>query len=141
MGGVVVMIIMIAATKGVAKWMAAMQKKVMKAKDERVEINSEVLSNIKVIKLQAWEESFQSKILKFRATELEQLWTYYVGSAATAMLWNATPVAVAVATFAAYVLSGNELEVASALTALALFDILRFPLFMLPQSKFAFLSQ
>ena len=135
------MIIMIPATKAVAKWMAGMQKKVMKAKDERVEINSEVLSNIKVIKLQAWEESFQSKILKFRATELEQLWTYYVGSAATAMLWNATPVAVAVATFAAYVLSGNELEVASALTALALFDILRFPLFMLPQSKFAFLSQ
>jgi hypothetical protein len=32
-------------------------------------------------------------------------------------------------------LAGNELEVASALTALALFEILRFPLFMLPQGK------
>ncbi|CAB9522599.1 Multiple drug resistance-associated protein-like transporter 1 [Seminavis robusta] len=133
LGGVVVMIIMMPVTKTVAQWMGRRQKRVMKAKDERVEINSEVMSNIKVIKLQAWEESFQNKILRFRATEMSELWTYYVGSAASAMLWNSTPVAVAVATFAAYVLSGNELEVASALTALALFDILRFPLFMLPQ--------
>ena len=131
-----VMIIMIPATKSVAQWMAGMQKKVMKAKDERVEINGEVLSNIKVIKLQAWEESFQEKILKYRAVELAQLWIYYVGSAASSMLWSATPIAVAVTTFAVYVLSGNLLDVATALTALALFDILRFPLFMLPQSKY-----
>ena len=38
-----------------------------------------------------------------------------------------------VATFAAYTLLGNQLHVASALTALSLFDVLRFPLFMLPQ--------
>jgi hypothetical protein len=56
-----------------------------------------------------------------------------VGVCISTMLWSATPLIVALATFAAYVLSGNELDVASALTALALFDILRFPLFMLPQ--------
>lgn len=130
------MIIMMPVTKSVAQWMAGMQKKVMKAKDERVEINGEVLSNIKVIKLQAWEESFQDKILKYRAAELAQLWIYYIGSAASSMLWSATPIAVAVTTFAVYVQSGNLLDVATALTALALFDILRFPLFMLPQSEY-----
>jgi ATP-binding cassette subfamily C (CFTR/MRP) protein 1 len=134
-GGVVIMIVMMPITKSVAQWMGRMQKRVMQAKDQRVEINSEVLTNIKILKLQAWEESFQSKILTYRSKELDQLWTYYVGSAASTMLWNATPVAVAVATFAVYVWSGHELEVASALTSLALFDILRFPLFMLPQSK------
>jgi ABC-type multidrug transport system fused ATPase/permease subunit len=122
LSGVVVMIVMMPVTKWVARWMGRRQKLVMKAKDDRVEINSEVLSNMKVIKLQAWEESFQAKIMRFRETELAELWTYYVGSAASAMLWNATPVAVAVATFAAYVLSGKALEVASALTALALFE-------------------
>lgn len=129
------MIVMMPVTKYVAEWMGRRQKAVMQAKDARVEINSEVLSNIKVIKLQAWEESFQTKINHYRQKELDQLWTYYVGSAASAMLWNATPVFVAVATFAVYVWSGHALEVASALTSLALFDILRFPLFMLPQSK------
>ena len=49
------------------------------------------------------------------------------------MLWNAVPLLVALSTFAAYTLSGHTLDVASALTSLSLFEILRFPLFMLPQ--------
>ena len=138
LGGVAVMIVMMPATKFVAKWMGRQQKQVMKAKDERVEINSEVLTHIKGIKTQAWEESFQSRILRYRQAELDQMKRYYIGNAASTMLWNGTPVAVAVATFSAYVLSGHQLEVASALTSLALFDILRFPLFMLPQSEFFF---
>jgi ATP-binding cassette subfamily C (CFTR/MRP) protein 1 len=48
-------------------------------------------------------------------------------------LYSSTPLLVALATFAAYTLSGHDLDVAEALTALSLFDILRFPLFMLPQ--------
>jgi len=133
LGGVVVMLIMMPVTKYVANWMGTLQKQVMKAKDQRVEINSEVMSNMKIIKTQAWEESFQAKILTFREAELAQIWEYYLANAASMMLWGATPVVVAVATFAAYVLSGNKLEVASALTSLTLFDILRFPLFMLPE--------
>jgi len=68
-----------------------------------------------------------------RDFELKQLLRYVVGNSVSIMLWGVTPLAVALATFATYVLSGNQLDVASALTALALFDILRFPLFMLPQ--------
>lgn len=109
----------------------------MKAKDARVELNSEVLAGMKVIKFQAWEESFQKRIMDLRQAELRQLFRYYVASSFSRMLWVFTPLAVALATFAAYVWSGHVLDVASALTALALFDILRFPLFMLPQSKFS----
>eukprot|EP00957_Ditylum_brightwellii_P198916 15161739-Ditylum_brightwellii.AAC.1 len=42
------------------------------------------------------------------------------------------PLLVALATFATYTLTGHNLDVASALTALALFEILRFPMNMLP---------
>jgi len=48
-------------------------------------------------------------------------------------LYSSTPLLVALATFAAYTISGHTLDVAEALTALSLFDVLRFPLFMLPQ--------
>jgi hypothetical protein len=47
--------------------------------------------------------------------------------------YSSAPLIVAVATFAAYILGGNTLDVATALTALALFDIIRFPMFMFPQ--------
>ena len=133
LGGVVVMLTMMPVTKVVAQWLSGIQKKLMKAKDARVEVNSEILGSMKVIKLQAWEESFQSRLVTLREVELKQLWHYVLAQALSIMMWSTTPLAVALATFAAYILSGHELDVASALTALALFDILRFPLFMLPQ--------
>jgi len=126
---------MVPVTKFVAQWMGSMQQKLMQAKDARVEINSEVLSGIKVIKLQAWEDSFQSRILDLREVELRNLLRYFVGTSFSGLMWTFTPLAVALATFAAYVWSGHVLDVASALTALALFDILQFPLVMLPQGN------
>lgn len=120
-------------TKAVSKYMGNMQRALMTAKDKRVEVNCEVLASMKVIKLQAWEESFENRILALRELELKQLWRYVLCNSLSIMLWSATPLAVALATLSAYIWSGHKLEVASALTALALFDILRFPLFMLPQ--------
>ena len=132
LAGVAVIVLSIPLTAVVAGWMGRLQKKLMKAKDERIEINNEVISNVKVVKLQAWEEPFQERIESLRSAELYRLLIYVLGRASSFLLWNAVPLLIALATFAAYVLSGNALEVASALTALALFDIMRFPLFMLP---------
>ena len=57
LGGVVVIVIMMPVTKTVAKWMGSLQKRLMKAKDQRVEVNSEVLSSMKITKLHAWEQT------------------------------------------------------------------------------------
>jgi ABC-type multidrug transport system fused ATPase/permease subunit len=51
---------------------------------------------------------------------------------ASGMVYTALPLAVGISTFSLYVALGNELDVATALTSLALFEILRFPLFILP---------
>lgn len=133
LGGVAVILFMLPVTRYVAKIMGGLQKKLMVAKDARIELNSEVLGGMKIIKLQAWEESFSDRISSLREAELSQLMWYYVVSALSGMLWTFTPMAVALATFAAYIWSGHTLDVASALTALALFNILRFPLTMLPR--------
>lgn len=113
--------------------MGRLQKGVMKSKDGRVDVNSEVLGSMKVVKLQAWEEPFIERITNLRDTELKHLLQYIIANCLSIMLWSAVPLTVSLATFAAYVLSGNNLDVATALTSVALFDILRFPLFMLPQ--------
>jgi len=133
LGGVAVIIVMIPVTRAVAEWIGSLQKKLMKARDKRVELNSEILGSMKVVKLQAWEESFQDRILALRSSELADLYDYLVASCISTIIWSSAPLAVALATFTTYTLSGHDLDVASALTALALFDILRFPLFMLPQ--------
>lgn len=63
-----------------------------------------------------------------------QLRQYFIVSAMSVSMYSSTPLLVSLATFGAYTMIGqHHLDVAQALTALALFDILRFPLFMLPQ--------
>jgi ABC-type multidrug transport system fused ATPase/permease subunit len=128
-----VICIMMPVTKTVAKWMGRLQRELMVSKDRRVEVNSEVLGAMKVVKLQAWEVPFTERIMNLRGSELQRLLSYIVAQSFSFMLWSAVPLAVAVSTFAAYVVSGHNLDVSTALTSLALFDILRFPLFMLPQ--------
>ena len=133
LGGVFVIMVTIPFTKYIAQFMGKLQKNLMQAKDQRVDLNSEVLSNMKVIKFQAWEEAFLKRINALRDGELAKLLEYLIGFTLSRMMWSFTPLMVAIATFAVYVWSGNDLDVATALTSLALFSILRFPLFMLPQ--------
>jgi ABC-type multidrug transport system fused ATPase/permease subunit len=128
-----VICVMMPVTKTVAKWMGGLQRELMVSKDRRVEVNSEVLGAMKVVKLQAWEVPFTERIMNLRGIELQRLVRYIVAQSLSFMLWSAVPLTVAVSTFAAYVVSGHSLDVSTALTSLALFDILRFPLFMLPQ--------
>ena len=133
LGGFAVILLIIPLTKIVAQWMGEKQKHLMVAKDGRVEINNEVLGSMKVIKIQAWEEPFQKKIEDLRNKELHELMAYFVAKAISTLIYASVPLLVSLATFSIYVLLGNTLEVSSALTALALFEILRFPLFMFPQ--------
>mmetsp|Transcript_32353 Transcript_32353/g.47555 ORF Transcript_32353/g.47555 Transcript_32353/m.47555 type:complete len:930 (+) Transcript_32353:22-2811(+) len=132
LGGVAVIVIAIPINKIIVVHMTRLQKVLMKCRDERVEVNSEVLNGIKVIKLQAWEESYTKKILHLRNTELKQLSRYIIANAIQTMAWTAVRLLVALASFAVYTMLGNTLDVANALTALALFDILRYPLSKLP---------
>uniref|UniRef100_A0A7S4AQQ3 P-loop containing nucleoside triphosphate hydrolase protein n=2 Tax=Pseudo-nitzschia australis TaxID=44445 RepID=A0A7S4AQQ3_9STRA len=133
LAGLAVICIMIPVTKTIAKIMGRLQKKLMISKDERVDVNSEVLGAMKVVKLQAWEGPFIDRIMNLRDKELQDLQTYVYANCLSLMLWGAVPVSVSLATFACYVFLGNNLDVATALTSVALFEILRFPLFMLPQ--------
>jgi ATP-binding cassette subfamily C (CFTR/MRP) protein 1 len=133
LAGVAVILASIPLTGITARWMGKLQKKVMKRKDDRIQVNQETLTNMKVVKLQAWEGPFGEKVTHLRKRELNQLLHYFLARSCTQLLWGAVPLMIAVATFAAYVvIAGQALDVATALTALALFQILRFPLFMLP---------
>jgi len=71
LGGVAVIIIMMPVTKKIATIVGKIQKEMMKVKDERLKVNNEALSGAKVIKLQAWEKSFEEKIIRLRTKELD----------------------------------------------------------------------
>ena len=70
------MIIMIPFTKWISKKLAGIQRELMKVKDKRIHVSSEVLEGIKLIKLQAWEHAFLERISGIRCSELSILRKY-----------------------------------------------------------------
>ena len=72
-------------------------------RDQRVKLTSEILSSIRVIKYQAWEAEFQSRISAVRTRELETYRVYVFAAAIGGSIYTALPLLVAVVTFATYV--------------------------------------
>ena len=106
----------------------------MKQKDIRVKKMNELLSGMKILKLYAWEASFMQEVVNIRNAELGILLNIGYLSAFISFFWTCAPFVVSLVTFAVYVLSdeNNVLDAEKAFTSLALFNILRFPLSMLP---------
>ena len=125
-------------------------------KDSRIKLVNEILNGIRVriiinlsvsesfllaffqvIKLYAWEIPFQRLVMKNRKAELHQLKKSAYLSAGASFTWTCAPFLVSLITFATYSLMHkddpeNQLTPERAFVALSLFNILRFPLAMLP---------
>ena len=132
LAGVAVIIITTPVTGKVSSYLKSLQRDISKLRDERIKLTNEVLSGMKTIKFQAWERQYIIRLGEVRDRELALFRKYTVTQAFNGALYNSLPLLVAAVTFIAYVATGHELGVATALTSLALFDILRFPLVMLP---------
>ncbi|XP_033224446.1 multidrug resistance-associated protein 1 isoform X4 [Belonocnema kinseyi] len=134
LSGLAVMIILIPVNALIAGKVRHLQIKQMKNKDERVKLMNEVLSGIKVLKLYAWEPSFEEQILKIRNKEIKVLKEAAYLNAGTSFIWSCAPFLVSLVSFATFVLidEKNVLDSSTAFVSLTLFNILRFPLSMLP---------
>ncbi|XP_017115600.1 multidrug resistance-associated protein 1 isoform X6 [Drosophila elegans] len=134
LAGLAVMIILIPVNGVIASRIKTYQIRQMKYKDERVKLMNEVLSGIKVLKLYAWEPSFEKQVLDIRDKEIATLRSTAYLNAGTSFLWSCAPFLVSLVTFATYVLidKNNVLDATKTFVSLSLFNILRFPLTMLP---------
>ncbi|XP_026203748.1 multidrug resistance-associated protein 1 isoform X1 [Anabas testudineus] len=134
LAGVAVMILLVPVNAVIAMKTKSYQVAQMKSKDNRIKLMNEMLNGIKVLKLYAWELAFKDKVAGIRESELQVLKkAAYLGAVST-FTWVCAPFLVALSTFAVYVLvdEHNVLDAEKAFVSLALFNILRFPLNMLP---------
>ncbi|XP_055295955.1 multidrug resistance-associated protein 1 isoform X2 [Sitodiplosis mosellana] len=134
LAGLAVMIILIPVNGVIANKIKSLQIRQMKNKDERVKLMNEILSGIKVLKLYAWEPSFEEQVQKIREKEIKVLKEAAYLNAGTSFIWSCAPFLVSLVTFIAYVYSGDDhiLTAERAFVCLTLFDIIRMPLAMLP---------
>lgn len=69
-----------------------------------------------------------------RERELKQLRKYQILNIVSSAMWATAPILTALATFAVYSAAYGELTPATAFTAVSLFNVLRFPLTMFPNT-------
>uniref|UniRef100_A0A671YCI8 Multidrug resistance-associated protein 1 n=1 Tax=Sparus aurata TaxID=8175 RepID=A0A671YCI8_SPAAU len=134
LAGVAVMVLMVPVNAVIAMKTKTYQVAQMKSKDNRIKLMNEMLNGIKVLKLYAWELAFKDKVSEIRESELRVLKKAAYLAAVSTFTWVCAPFLVALSTFTVYVLidEHNVLDAQKAFVSLALFNILRFPLNMLP---------
>ena len=130
--GFVVLLLLLPLNVYVSTKEKFIHSKIMVHKDSRSKLMNEILAGIKILKVYAWEESFIAKVMGYRKKELTQLKNAMYLRAGHAFIVTLAPMFVSCATFALYVLTGNELTAEKAFVALALFNIIRFPVVMMP---------
>lgn len=125
-------LVIILVTYPFSFWMATKLKELqidqMKMKDERVKSINEILGGMKVLKLYAWEPSFEKLILSIRKAEMRIIKKIALYNAGTYFIWSFVPFIVTMVSLITYVLFGGTLTPETTFVSLALFNILRFPM-------------
>lgn len=133
--GVFIMIFMIPLNAVIARYQKRLQKTQMKFKDARSRLVSEILNNMKSLKLYGWEMPYMKKLNYVRNDqELNNLKRMGVFGAVSMSSWSLAPFLVSCSTFGIFVLSNRDRSLLTDIVfpALSLFNLLSFPLAVVP---------
>ncbi|CAG5136574.1 unnamed protein product, partial [Candidula unifasciata] len=132
--GLAVMLMAVPANTIIGVFLKKYQIEQMKLKDQRMRVMSEVLAGMKVLKLYAWEGSFQEKIEAIRKKELDVIkkFSYIIG--ALIFMFNTMPYLVQLTAFGVFIAVSKDgyLNPQVAFVSLQLFNLLNIPLTSLP---------
>ncbi|KAI1119847.1 P-loop containing nucleoside triphosphate hydrolase protein [Nemania abortiva] len=127
--GIALMAMMVPVNSLITQRFGAVQGQVMAATDTRLQSTTELIQNIRIIKLMAWESFFCQQISDKRAAELKILRSRYILWSVAATIWYTLPLLITFSSFFAYTaIAGNHLMPSLAFKSLSLFNLLKGPL-------------
>ncbi|KAJ3094120.1 hypothetical protein HK100_006272, partial [Physocladia obscura] len=139
--GVVMMVILMFSGAPLANSINKSFTLVKKTKDNRTNAMNELLQGIKIIKLFAWEKQFSNNITRLRDLELKELLRCTILMSMNRVLWVSAPILTTFVTLGTYTkIAGKDLDATTAFTALALFNLLRGPLQVFPDTLVSLLD-
>lgn len=116
----------------IGKYFTVFQKGLLGAKDARMKLANEILSSIKVIKVNAWEKFFLDKISELREKELSWLRKSITTSVCMIFSLYLTPQLILGATFTMYTLMDNPMTPERVFTLVSTFVVLQNSIRFLP---------
>lgn len=114
--------------KGTAKYSGL----VMIEAGKRLKLLNEIITGVRVVKYFAWENSFLERVAVARARELKFVKTSQVFRAGISFMMAFAPTLVTLVTFLTYGGLGHAMNPAVVFPAVSLFNVMRFPMGMLP---------
>lgn len=131
--GFIILVISIPFQTITASLFVKLQKQLLEATDERLNLVTEVLSSIKTVKFFAWEKSFEARMDETRRKELKVLRNRFGAYLLNTITFVGTPMLVTVVTFSFHTkVLKKPLDPETAFTSLSIFQLLKFPLEALP---------
>lgn len=109
------------------------QDKLMKLRDEKLEIVTEALQGIRQIKFSALEPQWEEKIGEVRNRELKSVWDVFRFDAILIACWVTSPIALSAITLAVYAYIHGELSPSVAFVSLGVFRALEVTLSVVPE--------
>ncbi|XP_006644297.2 ABC transporter C family member 10-like isoform X1 [Oryza brachyantha] len=115
-----------------AKQQQHFHSKLMETQDLRLKTMSESFTNMKILKLYAWENHFKGVVQHFRELELKWLSAFQLGKAYTSVLFWASPALVSATTFIACYFLGIPLDPTNVFTFVATLRLVQEPINYIP---------
>jgi ABC-type multidrug transport system fused ATPase/permease subunit len=116
-----------------SKKYSAAQDKLMKVRDEKMEVVSEALQGIRQIKFAALEPQWEAKIKSVRDRELKCVWNAFFFDVMLIGCWIASPILLAAVSLAVYATTHGNLIPSVAFVSLSVFKALELTLSIIPE--------
>ncbi|KAF9904659.1 Multidrug resistance-associated protein 1, partial [Lobosporangium transversale] len=146
LAGVLTMLAMLPVQTWQAKFFKSMQAEKLKAMDQRVQLTTEVLSSMKIIKLYGWSTAFINRILAVRSKELNILKRIGIVEAFMSIIFISSSLIISLVTFSVYALWGGpgftpgKLTLQTVFVSMTLFSMLKNPISSLSDATASTLS-
>ncbi|KAI5069363.1 hypothetical protein GOP47_0015664 [Adiantum capillus-veneris] len=131
--GLAVIFLTVLLNTPLARSLQKCQTEFMKGQDERLRATTEVLNNMKVLKLQAWEDRFREQVEHLREEEYKWLSKAQSRRSYGTILYWLSPIVVASVVFVSCIWFDQSLDASVVFTVLATFKIIQEPVRMIPE--------
>ncbi|CAN6646908.1 oligomycin resistance ATP-dependent permease Yor1p [Trichomonascus vanleenenianus] len=116
----------------ITRQLAAIRKRVNKITDSRVSIMHEILHSMKIIKFYAWEDAYKDRVYEIRGKEMKKIKFMLSARNLVNAFFVTTPTLAGLVSFVVLSATGKQLNPANVFSSLTSFNIMRFPLMILP---------
>lgn len=124
---ILILAFLVPVTRRVARQFTSLDDRIMKHRDDRLNLMGQILNAVRLIKYFVWEKSVEKEVQVIRQQEVEARRQVVKAESLSGVIYVAISSLVLLATLMAHAIRGQELSLATVFTVLSVFTLLEEP--------------